>query len=189
MRARIRRLLHSRRFRVGVAVLVVLVALCNGALLWTHGPDTVRVVITRDLFRGDGSHIYSGRRTVLLDRTIHDPAVAQRLQRAVDAVPLAITNLTLWTHPSDNGGLWAPDPLGIDGYTLTWSRNGMVVETAVGYEAGPNLWTEDGLGLLRRTDMYTGSAGSAFDAWRQINAAVGLPGNAFGLPDPNPGGP
>lgn len=146
--------LHSKRLRIAVAIVVALVILIGAARLWTAGPDGVHVVVTQHTGGDAGT---PARAIVIYNRTIHDPALAQWLQRDVAALdlvnPLATYSCGVGTYTYTS-------------YSLQWSRAGLVTETATNDATGCSTWTEDG--IIRR--VLTSNA-----IYTDMAAALGTP--------------
>lgn len=125
---------RSRRRRVGRVilaslVLVVLVLIVVQVVVvpwWTAAPDTVQVTITHTAGNGSAPGVV----TTSYDRTVHDPALARRLQRDLEALPTAPPNAVFS----------CPGFYNYDTYTLTWSRAGFFVEWAGTDTPGCTLW-------------------------------------------------
>ena len=145
---------HSKRLRIAGAIIVALVVLVGAARLWTEGPDSVRVVVTQHTGGDAGT---PARTTVIYDRTIHGPSLAQRLQRDIAALdlvnPLATYSCAVGTYTYTS-------------YSLQWSRAGLATETAINDATGCSTWTEDG--IIRR--MPTSNA-----IYTDMAAALGTP--------------
>jgi hypothetical protein len=121
--------------RYGLMLLAAAAVLWGGARLWTSVPsDAVRITITY-VDGHDGMRPAS--KTVTLDRTIHDGAVAQRLQRDLAALPLTDPFATV-ACPSGHGYT-------CDAYTLRWYRAGLPVEQASANRTFCATWVEDGV--------------------------------------------
>lgn len=129
MRARVR----GKRLRFVAIVLGIILIVLGAARLWTSGPDSVRIVVTRE-----DHTTFPATSTTIYDETLPDGALAQRLQREMAALSIV---------PPDpfaaSMGCSGVGPHGISfTYALTWSRNGMIVETAT--NDGCGIWREDG---------------------------------------------
>lgn len=126
------RMPRNRRVRRLLALVVALIIVSGIVRLWTWWPDAVQITVMQT--RNNG-----GQPVVVYDRTIHDAAFAQRLQREADgfgvmANPLASTSCAI----------------GFSSYTLTWSRFGIPTEQISDVEntktgdGCQNIWHEDG---------------------------------------------
>jgi hypothetical protein len=120
--------------RNGLVLLMVAVVLYGGARLWTSGPDAVHITITH-VDGHDGMR--PATKTVTYDRTIHDGAVAQRLQRDLATIPIQTDHFAAYTCPRDHQTY--------DAYTLTWYRAGLPVEHASADRTGCDIWLDDGV--------------------------------------------
>lgn len=125
------RLSRAQALRVALIVIAVGAVLIVGIRLWTAGPDTVRIIITHHAGNGSAPDVI----TTFNDHTVHDAALAQRLQRDLAALPMA--------SPLDR--MSCPGYYNYDTYTLEWSRSGLFVERAAASTPGCTVWIEDGL--------------------------------------------
>ena len=147
--------LRNRAFvlRVGLIVITAITVLIMGMRIWTAAPDTVRVTVTQ---HGENSSAPAVGATIF-DQTVHDVALAQRLQR--DVATLAI-ELPI-------GPIACPQSSEIyDTYTLTRSRSGVFVEQAYANATGCRMWIEDGV-------LYRLPTSDAI--YFDLNAALGTP--------------
>lgn len=116
-----------------VSVMVIVIALVVVQIvvvpLWTAAPDTVQVTVIHHAGNGSAPDVVS----TIFDRTMHEPAVAQRLQRDLAALPTV--------SPFANESC-PPHFYPYDTYTLTWSRAGLFVETASADTSGCTLWDD-----------------------------------------------
>lgn len=117
-------ILMSLAFVVLALILVQVVAVP----WWTAAPDTVEVTVTHHAGNGSAPDVV----TTIYDRTMHDPALARRLQRDLEALPTFSSNA-----PSS-----CPSFYTYDTYTLTWSRAGIFVEWATVNTPGCPLWDD-----------------------------------------------
>jgi hypothetical protein len=118
--------------RVGLIVITVITVLIVGMRIWSAAPDTVRVTVTQ---HGENSSAPAVD-TTIFDQTMHDAALAQRLQR--DVAALAIEQPLEPIACSQSSEVY-------DTYTLTWSRSGVFVEQAYANATGCRTWLEDGV--------------------------------------------
>jgi hypothetical protein len=86
----------------------------------------------------DGMH--PATKTVTFDRTIHDGAVAQRLQRDLAGMPISDLTFDLFAAYLCNH---VPNPYDI--YALTWYRAGLPVEQASSDPTSCGNWQSDGI--------------------------------------------
>lgn len=122
---------ETRRRRIISTTIMVLIVVAGAIRLWTWWPDTVHItVIQRDNL---------GHTRMVYDRTIHNMALAQRLQRDADAFALPDLNplATTTCLPA------------VTTYIIQWSRFGLPTEqvsdaTDNGVNGCTNLWLEDG---------------------------------------------
>jgi hypothetical protein len=121
--------------RNGLVLIVVAVLFVSGVRLWTSvPPDAVHITVTH--VERDPDTYRTLTRRVAFDRTIHDDAVAQRLQRDLAALPL--------TNPFETTSC-AIGPPNYNDYALTWSRFGLPVEQASLSHPCGATWVEDGV--------------------------------------------
>lgn len=129
---------RGRILRVLAIVVVLVAALGIGGSLYTHGPDTVRIVVKRVWVAvPSGADIPPGGSRIIYDETLSSTSIAQRLQRDLSTLTPQVP------MPNDVfvGGCMSESGI-IYTYDLTWSRNGITVETASGSSC--NNWIEDG---------------------------------------------
>lgn len=147
-----RRMSRAHVLRIALIAIAVGAVLIVGIRLWTAGPDTVRIIITQYRGISDAPDVV----TTLYDHTVHDAALAQRLQRDLSALPIA--------PPIYRSSCPSYNPYDI--YTLAWSRSGLFVEQATASTAGCDQWIEDGV-IVRF---------STSDAiFQDMHAALGTP--------------
>jgi hypothetical protein len=129
---------HSwlRKLRNGLVLLAAAAVLWDGARLWVSTPDAVRITIIH--VDGDDG-LRPAISTLTLDRTIHNGAVAQRLQRDLAALPLA-DPFALYSCPIGPGNGYT-----YNAYSLTWYRAGLPVEQASASQTGCAMWHDDGV--------------------------------------------
>lgn len=139
--------------RVGLIVITVITALIVGMRIWTTAPDAVRVTITQHV----GNSSAPAVDTTIFDRTVHDAALAQRLQRDVAALAIELPIEPVSCPQSRET---------YDTYTLTWSRSGLFVEQAYTIATGCRMWIEDGA-LYRLPTSDT--------IYFDLHAALGVP--------------
>lgn len=148
-----RRMNRARLLGIVFIVITAAAVLIVGLRLWTAGPDTVRVTITRHTDIDGAPDAVS----TIFDRSVHDAALAQQLQRDLAALPIE--------PPLDP--IACPQSREIyDTYTLTWSRSGLFVEQAYANATGCQVWIEDGvIARLPRSNMI----------YLDMHAALGAP--------------
>jgi hypothetical protein len=131
------------RLRTWALCLAVAVALVGGARLWMSvPPDAVHITIDHLLLDEEV-------RYVVADRTIHDGAVARRLQRDFTALPLqGLLDAAACPSSRFGGRIY-------DTYTLTWYRAGLPVEQAHVDDTGCAIWRDDGVFFRRSYGAQT----------------------------------
>jgi hypothetical protein len=139
--------------RVGLIVITAITVLLVGMRIWTAAPDTVRMTITEHAGNGSAPAVD----TTIFDRTVHDAALAQRLQRDVTALAIELPIARIACPQSRDT---------YDTYTLTWSRSGLFVEQAYTIATGCRTWIEDGV-LYRLPTSDT--------IYFDLHAALGVP--------------
>lgn len=118
--------------RVGLIVITAMTVLIVGMRIWAAAPDAVRVTVTQHV----GNSSAPAVNTMIFDRTVHDAALAQRLQRDVAALAIELPIEPISCPQSQET---------YDTYTLTWSRSGQFVEQAYTNATGCRTWIEDGV--------------------------------------------
>ena len=126
-----RRLNRLQVLRIALIVIAVGAVLIQGVRIWTAAPDMVRIIITHHAGNGSAPDVV----TITYDHTVHDAALAQRLQHDLAALPIA--------SPLDRRS--CPLYYNYDTYTLDWSRSGLFVERAAADTPGCTVWIEDGM--------------------------------------------
>ncbi|MGH2517134.1 MAG: hypothetical protein ACRDHP_15900 [Ktedonobacterales bacterium] len=143
-------------------IVVLILVQVVGVPLWTAAPDTVQVTVTHTAPNGHGPDSVTTTTTTIYDRTVHDAALAQRLQRDLAALP----TLSPFDHVSCPGALNNT----YDTYTLTWSRAGFFVERASAGTPWCTLWSD--ITLIYHESTHLPRSDTIFV---DLHAALGTP--------------